>query len=419
MRNIFDQYENLENRLTHALACCLAEDSKLLRRFVRWVLEREVPPANRLEIVEQQLPGESPISEQEAESRGLPDAWIHDGNVWALIIESKVASPVELGQLRTHLATAQRRGFEDVHLLVLSVKPPGDLPAGARHLPWCEVYKWCQRQAGTSAWASRMASYMEVAEAKMIADEYLREGKLTAFSGIPFDDENPYNYVEARRVLRLAMQDLRQRSDLRKELGIDPEGPGRPAITGREGSHVWDFIHVKKAGDEQMTRVPHVTLAIHTDHALAITIIPHGMKSHFRRNLLELGPDGFFRLVKQIEKNLAKSLRNAVSYKPWMEVLQRRYRTPSSLPTVDARLEFDLRTAFESQKGGPKLQSEWLRSAFSAYEHKRSNLQLAVGAFFPYRSCAIMHSPKALDAFAAAWIACKPLLRVLIQGEQG
>jgi len=192
----------------------------------------------------------------------------------------------------------------------------------------------------------------------MIADEYLREGKLTAFSGIPFDDENPYNYVEARRVLRLAMQDLRQRSDLRKELGIDPEGPGRPAITGREGSHVWDFIHVKKAGDEQMTRVPHVTLAIHTDHALAITIIPHGMKSHFRRNLLELGPDGFFRLVKQIEKNLAKSLRNAVSYKPWMEVLQRRYRTPSSLPTVDARLEFDLRTAFESQKGGPKLQSD-------------------------------------------------------------
>ena len=39
MRNIFDQYSHPENRLTHALASCLAEDRKLLRRFVGWAVK--------------------------------------------------------------------------------------------------------------------------------------------------------------------------------------------------------------------------------------------------------------------------------------------------------------------------------------------------------------------------------------------
>lgn len=35
MRNIFEQYEELENRLSHVLACCLREDPRLLRAFVQ------------------------------------------------------------------------------------------------------------------------------------------------------------------------------------------------------------------------------------------------------------------------------------------------------------------------------------------------------------------------------------------------
>ena len=37
MRNVFDQYKQPENRLTHALVSSLSEDSNLLKNFVRWI----------------------------------------------------------------------------------------------------------------------------------------------------------------------------------------------------------------------------------------------------------------------------------------------------------------------------------------------------------------------------------------------
>ena len=58
MRNVFDQYSQYENRLTHALACSLEADRVLLRKFCRWVLDGNAPPSQRLRILEQQLPGE-------------------------------------------------------------------------------------------------------------------------------------------------------------------------------------------------------------------------------------------------------------------------------------------------------------------------------------------------------------------------
>lgn len=65
MRNIFDQYTQPENRLTHALVTAFAEDPKLLRKFVKWVTD--VAPPKRLKVVEQQLPGEYELAEDDYE----------------------------------------------------------------------------------------------------------------------------------------------------------------------------------------------------------------------------------------------------------------------------------------------------------------------------------------------------------------
>ena len=92
MRNVLDQYTQPENRLTHAVTCALAEDPRLLRRFLRWALGEEAPPARRMEVIEQQLPGEPPADEADAERRGIPDAWVYTKDSWALLIESKVAA---------------------------------------------------------------------------------------------------------------------------------------------------------------------------------------------------------------------------------------------------------------------------------------------------------------------------------------
>lgn len=83
MRSVFDQYVQPENQLTHALACSLSEDRWLLKRFLKKIARVVPPHTKHLEILEQQLPDEDvEYSEEEKESRGLPDAWIHDGESW-------------------------------------------------------------------------------------------------------------------------------------------------------------------------------------------------------------------------------------------------------------------------------------------------------------------------------------------------
>jgi hypothetical protein len=73
MRNLFDQYSQPENRLTHALLSCLSRDPRLLKRFVSWA-DAEQRAHGTLEVSEQSLPGEAmDLSEDDAERRGVPD----------------------------------------------------------------------------------------------------------------------------------------------------------------------------------------------------------------------------------------------------------------------------------------------------------------------------------------------------------
>lgn len=124
MRNVFDQYHQPENRLTHALLCSLDADRRLLQDFLRFIVP-EVHPVGRIHVLQQSLPGEpqdTPGADVE-EQRGLPDGWIHDDHVWSLLIESKVAATPDVEQVARHLRVAVGRRFEHVSLLWLTVMP--------------------------------------------------------------------------------------------------------------------------------------------------------------------------------------------------------------------------------------------------------------------------------------------------------
>ena len=418
MRNLFDQYTQAENKLTHALVSVLNEDAKLLKQFVRWITGKAAP--NNINITEQQLPGEAELSEDESERRGLPDAWIYDNESWSLLIESKVASPLKNDQLRRHYTTAQRRGYGDACVLAIDVvKPVKKLPDYVIFRAWSEVYTWLHKQTQYSEWALKAIRYMEILESKWISDGYLTEGTITVFSGIPFTEENPYSYPEAKRLIKLAMDDLRIRKELVKQLGMNPRGVGRGAITGKDGIAVWDFLRLKGSkSTENFTKYPHLSMGIHNDRIIAIITIPHGIKPEFRRNIIKLGYDGFEDLMRQVNKNLTKVLSKAKGSAPMMNILQRRYPSQRSAAIIDARLEFDLRTAFPgNKKQAVKIQAEWLMATYDALSNKRSNLQVAVGAIFPYRTCDKTTTPEILDYVVATWIACKPLLDVMLKSK--
>ena len=282
MRNIFDQYNQPENRLTHALVSALSEDRRLLRRFVGWVADSQVVVRSvLLEIIEQGLPGVLAETEEGAEKRGLPDACIYQGDEWALLMESKVAANLSPEQLRRHFRTAERRGLKHVKLLVLDTEYPSwPLPDGVVLVRWSDVYTWLVRESAKSQWARRVADYFVVAENRLVEEGYLKEGTLTIFSGIPFGDDEPYSYPEAKRLLKLMMEDLRTRKDLVRDLRMDPKGQGRSAITGKNGVAVWDFLWLHNSSDKDVfTHSPHLTLVVSHDRVTAMITVPNGIKS--------------------------------------------------------------------------------------------------------------------------------------------
>lgn len=420
MRNVFDQYTQPENRITHALVTAFAEDQKLLRAFVRWVTGAPAP-AGKLYIVEQSLPGEAELAEGEAPRRGLPDAWIYNDEDWCLLIENKIAAKLSRDQLHRHQQTAVGRGFKRVSLLALDViAPRAALPPRVVFCLWQDIYIWLAGNARDSEWAGRVAQYLEITDSRWSEEGYLKEGTLTKFSGIPFHADEPYNYLQAKRVLKLALKELRKNKALAREVGMAPKLIGRSGITGKEGVAVWDCLRLAGSeADKEFTKHTHLTLSIERDRLKATITVPHRVKAALRKRLVDLGSDGFKQLLAEVNVQLLKVLNTANGAAPTCIVVQRRYSSQRAAAILDARIEYDLRTAFPqpNKKGQVKVQPQWLQATYDALCNKKSNLQVEIGASFPYDFCPSTTKPEIVNTIAKVWIACKPLLDAMQDGH--
>lgn len=412
MRNIFDQYTQPENRVTHALMTALDEDRVLLGQFLRELVKVKSPVNPRkLMVLEQQYPGEEEPSEEELERRGIPDGWIYDDSGWCVFIETKVMAKLTADQIRRHWRTAERRGFERITAVAITPRIPSSLPANTVLLEWRTVYAWLRRHRSTSRWAARAADYLEIAEAKLVGTQQFVEGTLTQFAGFPFGYDHPFTYLEGKRVLGLALGDLRANLGLRDGLGMNPKAPGRPAITGKQGDAVWDFLSLSKASEaENFTKHPHLTLGIVASAIEAMVTVPNSVNSTMRRNLVDLGEEGFEELTRDVLGRMKPLLRAHKGATPWFRGVQRRYPSQRATPFLDARIDFDLRTAVPSG-GPPKLQPRWLSAAYGSFADKKgANYQIQMGVIFRYERCPELRQEDAHDLVAASWLACKPLV---------
>jgi len=424
VRNIFDQYTQPENRLTHALACCLEAEHSLLVSFVKWATGED-PPRTELSIVEQSLPGEPEPEESEQERpdavrRSLPDAWIFSEDGWALLIESKVALNIDTDQLQRHLQTASRRGYESPLQVVLWLgNETPTLPERTKARTWSELYGWAKAST-TSEWARRLARYMEVSEQKMLSDEYLKGGyTLTTFTGISFDTDNPYTYLAGKRLLQLAMQELRKSRALQEQLGVNVGRPGRPAITGSKGSHVWDVLQFSAADKREFSEFPHLTLGIEREQVRAQLTLPNGIDGQLRRRLAILGFSGLQAALSEFVQRAAPLLMRDPGATPYVLVLQRRYPSQRAEPFVDARVEFDPRTAVDAGYDDTvKLQEEWLEATVAAFSKRQANLNLSFGVAFKYGKSKSLGQASFISTVEDVWLATKPILVALgLAGE--
>lgn len=415
MRNIFDQYEQPENRLTHALVTALDQDRSLLAPFLRWIGINDIPKPRTLTLTQQQVPGTMLDDAEELEKKGLPDAAVFDEDGWAVLFECKVQAKTSMAQLNRHRATAKRNGFKSPWIVVISVDEMSQsLPEGTLRKTWQDVYVWFNGRAASSNWARQLVDYMQTFERKMLARDYQIRGTITVFDGIRFDDDNPYTYREGKRLIRLLGDLLQARKDLRK-IGIDPEGKRRTAITGRGTDGVWDFLPLTVARDaKQFTSFPHLTMGINRKNAVAAITVPNGVKGGFRTKLSSIGLDGFLELVQDLERGLHPIIKRSKGAKPMIYAAQQHFRSQRSKGELDARLDADLRSAIRGTQAGVKYQPQWIEAIYHLLVNKRSNIQFGVDVQFQY-SCPVVRSAKAATLFADTWKALSPLVNFVLE----
>lgn len=220
----------------------------------------------------------------------------------------------------------------------------------AIHLTWSGLYEWLGKDRTRSQWAERLRAYLRAAEVRLAREQYLTEGTLTMFDGFQFSADNPYTYGEGKRLLNLAMTELRKDKSL-KALGMDFAAPGRGAITGRGGRAVWDFLSLAdrpKRG--AFTSYPHLTLAAHENHLEVSITIPNGVVSTVRRRLIDLGAEGLVKLNGQILRRARRILSRGGSIQAY--AVQRHFVSQRSSGTIDARVDFKLETSHPAARRG-------------------------------------------------------------------
>lgn len=411
MRNIFHQYKHAENKLTHAFVSSLACEPALLKAFCTKFVNAKID-FSEAKVLEQSIPGIEVTSEDEAERKGLPDALIYSDEEFAIVIESKINARLTTDQLQRHTRTLKRHGFKEVAGIAITVnKATTTLPPEWINILWCDVYIFLQRFS--SIWSKTAAEYFCLLEEEMISDENFTEGSLTTFTGIPFDKNDAYNYIEAKRLIRLLMVKVRADKAAVKKLSIDESAKGRSAITNQE--HVWDYLqfHDLHYGAD-FTHSPHMTAGFSASYADAQITFPNNLRGELRQKINDSSFEEFHESIKHVIEFYESMFDGFKGVKPIIKVVQRHYKSQRSKPTKDAEMVVDLRTAYKSKdQRSIKYQPEWLQSVHSILLNKQSNVQLQIGCQFFYEECSLIKDENAHQAFVNAWIGARHFITAL------
>ncbi len=416
MRNIFDHYSQAENQLTHALFTALDNDRNLLGTFVDEICGSAHPKPQDLHLSVQRYPFSNHYDETEIEDRNIPDAWIFDDEGFALVFEAKITAVLTQTQLTGHERVSAKQGFDKTTFFTIVADSSTKVFSSWSELQWSNIYLWLRGKSNRSTWAKHASEYFEILEARMIEQGKLGSAEITAFDGFS-PHEDGYSYLVAKSELRKAMKELRKDKDLVEALGMDPTNLGRGAITGKSEQGVWDYLALNGGFDTaNFTDFMHLTLGVNFDGVEAMVTVPNGLATKPKNALKSFGLDGFRTICFEILENLRPLLENEPNAIPTMRSFQRRYPSQRSVPFLDAVLEFDLRTAFNTDHPA-KHQPQWFDALYDAFANKRSNYQFQIGVVFKHNNCENMKSTNSLKFLATSWIACEPLISAAISSD--
>jgi hypothetical protein len=427
IRNIFDQYAQPENRLTHALVQVLARDEILAREFLaRFVPGLKVPPKHELCFSCQRFPEqeaelpEAKLAEEEEAGGGIPDFWVYrkgddDEPGWAVFCECKVTATLQAEQLKNHAETARKLRFQSPYLLTITPSKPESeafrlLPpsVGACPVAWSEVYEFMEGHTDHE-YIEDFLDYMHVVEGMLMTAERDFE-PLTKFTGVPFGASHPYSAIEAKTILRALMRELRPRLGESGVLKVNSE-VGKKAISGP-----WDVVRFGSS-EEAFTKHPHITVGIDREECLIQLTLPDKAQTAYWKRIRACSGqqllDAFRGVARGIgpQRPLGKGF-----WEPRLRVyLEQVHFWGQRDPRSDGDLEFDLNTVlYQQPQANVKPVQAWLPALCSMLTAKpRANFELGLRVRYPYVDGSVCRDAGFIDVLAKSAEALKPFLDLL------
>ena len=360
MRNIFDQYDQEENRVTFALLLVLSSSQRLTRRFVREVAGvRRIPPGPILVRAQAKT----------AQTDTVPDGMItHEDGAFGIAIESKIVpASVRVGQLRGHLA--HLRGYDVKRLLVLT---PDDGPprqtkslGHTRWLSWAQVYGWIRKQ--------QRAAQEHHSRSSFLLDQFreyleMHEG-LSEFHGVSFD--GGFDEDRAREYLRTLMHELAPTAN--RLFGRQIQS-GKIRASWQGG--VWSWF-----GQRGFTKDLHLTLFIGPESLMIALTLPDKAArrwTQFNRLLArQQGKKRFERMICDLRGSVPRVI---------LECIQRHWPMRSR-SVIDAHLVVDVDTLpFSGKRKGIRKLDVWYDTVLCILDaNRKANVQFMIQCHWPYQ----------------------------------
>lgn len=123
--------------------------------------------------------------------------------------------------------------------------------------------------------------------------------------------------------------------------------------------------------------------------------------------------DGFVNVCAQVVHESQRAFGMNRRHLPVIRLSQRHYKGMKKA-FVDGDMSVDLRVALEKPTLGIRSQPYWLDAAYRLVtDRKGANIQLQVGVRFPHEE-ELLNKKGPIHCIEAAWIACKPVVDVLM-----
>ena len=376
LNNIFDQYDQEENRVTNAFLQTLTKNKGLLNAFLKEYFDIHLGKSSNVVISSQKEPfglGDEEGDRERAE--GIPDGWIIIEEEKAVVFETKIIrNAIRSDQLFAH---AKRiKGYSQKYLCIIT--PDEESPIKNVSIPnidikwisWRDIYKLISKEKENQDLSGYLRNQLK---------EYLAmKEDLVGFQGIDYPS-GLFNPREAKVIIKSLIREIKPDilkiyPNLKFERKSYSQDVHPYTVFHRS---TWSFL----AADENFTKDMHMTFWLTETHLGMGITVPNSAAKRWKRLRQIFSKDKLFDSFLEKLYKLKNHLPNL-----YLEFVHRHYiRQRDGI--IDGILEMDLDTIKGSKK--VKANKKWLEALRELVKNKKRNYngQLMLRTRFFYKDC--------------------------------